>query len=70
VWGGYRDNMHPHAMFFAPRVGLSTPDSYRGHLDELDLVGVVMAHMLSTLRHVLLSRSAFTLDGSYMVTAW
>jgi hypothetical protein len=35
--------MHPRAMLFAPQIGLSTPDSYRGHLDALDLAGVVMA---------------------------
>jgi len=43
VWGGYWDDHHPHAMFFAPRVGLSTSDKYRGHLDALDLASVVMA---------------------------
>jgi len=43
VWGGYRDDMHARVMFFAPRIGLFTPDSYRGHVDVLDLSGVVMA---------------------------
>ncbi|RHN46794.1 putative protein-serine/threonine phosphatase [Medicago truncatula] len=43
VWGGYQDDMHPRAMLFASQVGLFTPNSYRGHLDALDLVGVVMA---------------------------
>jgi len=27
----------------APRVGFSTPDEYRGHLDALDLSGIIMA---------------------------
>jgi hypothetical protein len=40
--GGYRDDQHPRAMLFAPWVGLSTLDSYRGHLDALNLSGVVM----------------------------
>jgi len=43
VWSGYRDDQHPCAMLFVPHVGMSTPDEYRGHLDELDLLGVVMA---------------------------
>jgi len=29
-------------MLFAPRMGLSTPDEYRAHMDALDLSGVVM----------------------------
>jgi hypothetical protein len=69
VWGGYREHQHPRAMLFAPRVGLSAPDEYRGHLDQLDLAGIVMAHMESTVLHVRLSGSAFTLDVSYTVTA-
>jgi hypothetical protein len=69
VWGGYRDDQHPCAMLFAPRVCLSTPDSYRGHLDALDLSGVACPHMESTVFHVCVSGSVFTLDGSDTVTA-
>jgi len=42
VWGRYPERQHPRAMLFAPRVGLSAPDSYRGHLDQLDLASVIM----------------------------
>jgi len=43
AWGGYQDDQHPRAMLFAPRVSLSTPKSYKGHLDALDLSGIVLA---------------------------
>jgi len=42
AWGGYRERRHPCAMLFVPRVGLSTPDKYIVHLDQLDLAGVIM----------------------------
>jgi len=42
VWGGYHDDMHPYVMLFVPRIGLSTPDSYRAHMNALDLTDIVM----------------------------
>jgi hypothetical protein len=39
--GGYRGE-YPRPMLFAPRMGLSTPDEYRKHMDMLDLSAVVM----------------------------
>jgi len=42
AWGGYQED-YPRAMLFASRFGLSTPNSYIGHVDVLDLSGVVMA---------------------------
>jgi len=33
VWGPYQDHVHPRAMMFVPLRGMSTPDTYRHHLD-------------------------------------
>ena len=66
AWGRYRERLHPSAMLFVPRVGLSAPDKYKRHMD---LAGVIMPHMESTIMHAHLSGSAFTLDGSDTVTA-
>ena len=69
AWGGYREE-YPRAMLFAPQMGLSTPDEYIAHVDALDLRTLSWPHMLSTVRHVLLSGSGFSQDDSDTVTAW
>jgi hypothetical protein len=43
LWGGYRKRQHPRAMMYLPLRGMSTPDEYIEHLDQLDLVIVIMA---------------------------
>jgi len=40
--GGYRKPQHPCAMMYLLLKGMSTPDEYIHHLDQLDLTGVIM----------------------------
>ena len=49
--------------FFLPLSGLGTVDNYKNYLDALDLTRVAWPQMDSTVRHVSLSGSTFTLDG-------
>jgi len=50
-------------------VGLSAPDDYKGHLDKLDLAGVVMAPYGEHRQACLFEWAAFTLDGSDTIAA-
>ena len=43
VWARYREHRDPRAMLCVQLSGLGTPDSYRNHLDKLNLSGVVIA---------------------------
>jgi hypothetical protein len=45
AWGGYRDHQHPHTLMYLPLRGMSSPNEYRQHLDQLDLVGVTPLDM-------------------------
>lgn len=51
AWCGYEDHQHPRAMMFLPLRGLAARYPYRGHLNQLDLPGVIIS-MYAEHRHI------------------
>ncbi|KEH17887.1 hypothetical protein MTR_8g007190 [Medicago truncatula] len=51
AWCGYEDHQHPRTMMFLPVRGLAARYPYRGHLNQLDLPGVIIS-MYAEHRHI------------------